>query len=142
MKTSETAPDKAKSKKEMWDFTLQQLAEQVSAWVDTEPGWSIEPTGQVQPESIFGADTVPLLLISTPYGKLALEDKGENLSGRGLVEFYSWMTLRRVFLLPHVDGSWQVRVDSGFSLHQPWDREHFIVLANDLTDVEDLFDAA
>jgi hypothetical protein len=142
MKTIEIAPDKAKSKKEKWAFTLQKLAEQVSAWVATEPGWSIEPTDTIQPRSILGADTVPILLINTPHGKLALEDKGENLSGRGVVEFYSWMTLRRVFLLPNTDGSWQVRVDAGFRLHQPWAREQFIVLANDLADVEDLFDAA
>lgn len=142
METSKTTLDEAKSKNGKWTRTLHELTQQVSAWIASEPGWSIAPPDQIQPESVFGAYTLPLLLINSPHGKLALEDKGESLSGRGIVEFYSWTTLRRVFLLPDTDGSWQVRVDSGFSLHQPWDREHFLVLANDLGDVKDLFDAA
>lgn len=55
-----------------------------------------------------------------------------------MVELYAWPTLRRVHLLPSKEATWQVRVDSGFNLRQPWDRDQFIMLVQDLIGALDI----
>lgn len=84
--------------------------------------------------------TAPELAVSTPDGgRLRVEVKGRgpvNASGR--VQISAWPTLFRVLLLhkPGADG-WVIRTASGISRHQPWSRESFITLANDLLNAED-----
>ncbi len=117
-----------------WMRSLQALAEQVSDWARLEPGWRVDPfrTGEISEEPL-GPYMVPVVTIHTPEGRLVVEPVARNFPGRGIVEFYAWPTLFRVRLLRgDLDADWQVRVDSGFVLHQEWNRDNFIQLANDL----------
>ena len=55
------------------------------------------------------------------------------LGGTGTVELYAWPALYRVRLLhSKTAGGWAVLTDSGITLKQPWNRETFIGLAEDL----------
>ena len=99
-----------------------------------ESGWSTEWEGsrEIQEEPL-GTYTVSVLTIHTPSGRLILEPIARNYPGRGIVELFAWPTLFRVRLLRgEEDSDWQVRVDSGFILHEEWNRENFVRLASDL----------
>ena len=99
-----------------------------------ESGWSTEwgESREIEEEPL-GTYTVPVLTICTPDGWLILEPIARNFPGRGIVEFYAWPTLFRVRLLRgEEDTNWQVRVDSGFILHEGWNRKNFVRLAGDL----------
>ena len=122
------------SLREEWLQALQDLQNQIEAWVHQEPGWSAEwDEDHKIEEAPLGAYTVTPMNIQAPNGRLVLEPIARNYPGRGIVELYAWPTLFRVRLLRgDVDADWQVRVDSGFTLHQEWSRENFIQLANDL----------
>jgi hypothetical protein len=117
-----------------WIRSLQNLAEQVSEWAKSEPDWQVAPTrfSDITEERI-GTYSAPVVTIQTPKGRLMLEPIARNFPGRGIVEFYAWPTLFRVRLLRgDADADWQVRVDSGFILHEEWNRSNFIRLGNDL----------
>jgi hypothetical protein len=120
-----------------WIQALEQLTEQIQEWT-TEKGWSV--TIQPRPffEEILGAYSVPDALIKTPQGQLSLEIKGRGLpEGAGRAELSAWPSLYRVLLL-HRTGQpgWTIRTDSGISLHQPWNKETFLTLAEDLLSAE------
>ena len=103
-------------------------------WVYMESGWSTEwEEGREIQEEPLGTYTVSVLTIHTHNGRLMLEPVARNFPGRGIVEFYAWPTLFRVRLLRgEEDADWQVRVDSGFTLHEEWNCDNFVRLANDL----------
>ncbi len=125
-----------------WLSRIEELAHQLKAWVEQEPGWAMTSDEDVEvEEELLGAYLVALWKIVTPAGEVRLEPIARNYPGRGIVELYAWPTLRRVRLLPGKESTWQVRVDSGFSLRQPWDREHFILLVRDLIGADDLLEA-
>ncbi len=125
-----------------WMRRTEELAHQIKAWVEQEPGWTMTSDEEVEiEEELLGAYSVSLWKIVTPDGEVRLEPIARNYPGRGIVELYAWPTLRRVRLLLGRDGTWQVRVDSGFSLRQPWDREHFVLLVRDLIGADDLLEA-
>jgi hypothetical protein len=117
-----------------WEREVHDLAEQVSAWAQQEPEWVVgPPTPSIITEDKLGTYEAPVVTIQTPAGRLILEPIARNFPGRGIVEFYAWPTLFRVRLLRGAsDIDWHVRVDSGFILHQEWNRENFITLAHDL----------
>ena len=103
-------------------------------WARQESGWTVDTPGATNiNEEGLGTYEAPVVTIYAPDGRLVLEPIARNFPGRGIVELYAWPTLFRVrLLLGESDTDWQVRVDSGFTLHQKWNRENFIVLANDL----------
>ncbi len=117
-----------------WLHTVQDLQNKIKTWVYMEPGWSTE-WGEIREiqEEPLGTYTVSVLTIHTPNGRLILEPIARNYPGRGIVELFAWPTLFRVRLLRgEQDTDWQVRVDSGFILHEEWSRENFVRLAGDL----------
>lgn len=120
--------------RDKWLRTVQQLQEQIKTWVYMESGWSTEwEEGHEIQEEPLGTYTVSVLTIHTPNGRLMLEPIARNYPGRGIVELFAWPTLFRVRLLRgEEDSDWQVRVDSGFILHEEWNRENFVRLAGDL----------
>jgi len=122
------------SLRDNWLHSLKHLVEQVSEWARTEPGWQVDPLGiRSIFEEPFGTYSVSVVTIQTPKGRLVLEPIARTFPGRGIVEFYAWPTLFRVRLsLEANDSAWQVRVDSGFILHEEWNRSNFIRLGNDL----------
>lgn len=127
-----------------WLRTVEDLASQIAQWVAAEPGWSFEQIDTQEVEEVpLGKYTVSIWSIRTPEGEVRLEPMARNYPGHGFLELYAWPTLRRVHLVPsESDRDWRVRVDAGFNLRQPWDREHFIILVQDLIGVEDLTSAA
>lgn len=125
-----------------WLSRTEELAHQIKAWVEQEPGWAMSPLEEQEiEEELLGIYSIALWEIATPEGKVRLEPIARNYPGRGIVELYAWPTLRRVRLLPGKESTWQIRVDSGFSLRQPWDREHFVLLVRDLIGADDLLEA-
>ena len=117
-----------------WAQSTQSLAEQVASWAQQEPGWRVDPFSTTSiNEAPLGTYTVSVVTIHTPRGRLVLEPIARNYPGTGIVELYAWPTLFRVRLLRgDLQEDWKIRVDSGFFLHQEWNRENFIQLANDL----------
>lgn len=125
-----------------WLNSTRELAYQLKAWVEQEPGWTMTSDEEIEiEEELLGTYSVSLWKIATPIGEVRLEPIARNYPGRGIVELYAWPTLRRVRLLPGKKTTWQVRVDSGFNLRQPWDREHFVLLVRDLIGADDLLEA-
>ena len=117
-----------------WLRTIQQLEDQIKTWVYMGSDWSTEwsESREIE-EELLGKYTVSVLTIHTPNGRLILEPIARNYPGRGIVELFAWPTLFRVRLLRgEEDSDWQVRVDSGFILHEEWNRENFVRLASDL----------
>lgn len=117
-----------------WLHTVEDLQNKIKTWVYMESDWSTEWEGsrEIQEEPL-GMYTVSVLTIHTPNGRLILEPIARNYPGRGIVELFAWPTLFRVRLLRgEEDADWQVRVDSGFILHEEWNRENFVRLASDL----------
>ena len=139
MKTAERAEVNAALRQE-WLDTISGLQSQIKTWVGQEPGWAFtrQEDQEIEEEPV-GRYSVAVCKIQTPDGEVRLEPVARNYPGRGIIELYAWPTLRRVYLLPG-DGGWRVRVDSGFNLRQPWDREHFITLVRDLIGAEDLLE--
>ncbi len=117
-----------------WMHTVTELEHQIKTWVSQEPDWTTSQGEDHQiEEDPLGVYTVTSLDIYTPDGRLVLEPIARNFPGRGIVELYAWPTLFRVRLLrDEHDADWQVRVDSGFVLHQEWNRDNFIRLVKDL----------
>ncbi len=126
------AQDKVLEILDEWTHDVRKLAEQVTGWAYQEPGWTVEEADTDKFEDYLGTYAVPVVTIDTPRGRLILEPIARNYPGKGIVEFYAWPTLFRVRLLLDEEAAWRVRVDSGFLLHQEWNRENFITLANDL----------
>lgn len=117
-----------------WLRTVTNLEHIIKEWVAQEPGWTTE-AGETETiyEDALGDYTAPILTIHSPQGELHVEPIARNYPGQGIVEMYAWPTLRRVRLLPNdTSGEWRVLTDSGIYLRQPWDRESFMALANDL----------
>lgn len=117
-----------------WLRTIRQLQDQVTLWVSEEPGWSVSEgeARQVQ-EDLLGVYTAVSLDIETPNGKVILEPIARNYPGREIVELLAWPSSYRVRLIKNSDwGGWRVRTDSGIYLRQEWNRNNFIILANDL----------
>lgn len=126
--------------REEWLKTVADLQSQIKAWTDQEPGWAFtrQEAREIE-EAPLGKYSVTVWKLETPDGEVRLEPIARNYPGRGIVELYAWPTLRRVYLLPgNSADDWRVRVDSGFNLRQPWDRERFITLVRDLIGAEDL----
>jgi hypothetical protein len=122
-----------------WQTTLAQLMKDVSEWIQDQPGWSIQPISQKQiSEETLGTYTAPVLTIDTPQGRLILEPIARMVfGGRSTVEMYAWPTLYRVRLIRKAEeDDWIILTDSGIPLRQPWNRETFLTLAQDLLGAE------
>ena len=127
------------SVREDWTLALTSLQRELTEWSEAE-GWQVEAAAKSLTEAATGSYMAPELDIITPGGeRLRVEVKGRGpVKASGRVQISAWPTLFRVVLLhkPGRDG-WVIRTDSGISLHQPWSRETFITLANDLLNAED-----
>lgn len=128
-----TRTDSAASR-EAWVRVVNELADEVSAWAHSEPGWEVPPFERrdIEEEGL-GLYEVPVVTIHTPGGQLTLEPGARGRTGKGAVPLHASPTFRRIRLLHDVAGAkWQVMTDSGVPLRQPWNRETFITLAHDL----------
>jgi hypothetical protein len=122
-----------------WRTTLNHLIEEISGWVQEQPGWSVQPISQQEvAEEALGRYTAPVLTIDTPEGRLILEPMARmGFGSKGIVELYAWPTLYRVRLIQRPPGEgWDILTDSGIKLRQPWNRETFVTLAQDLLGAE------
>ncbi len=125
--------------REEWLQTIDALREQIDVWIRQEQGWSFSRLESEEREaSRVGHHDVILWSIRTPDGEVRLEPIGRNYFGRGVLEMYAWPTSYRVRLVRNENPErewnceWKILTDSGIYLHQPWDREHFILLVQDL----------
>jgi hypothetical protein len=122
-----------------WTQALTALEQELTVWAQAE-GWQVQAFEKSLTEEVTGMYTAPDLTINTPDGgRLLVEVKGRGpINASGRVQISAWPTLFRVVLLhkPGADG-WVIRTDSGIPLHQPWNRETFLTLANDLLNAED-----
>ncbi len=121
-----------------WLRTVDGLAGQIAEWVRQEPEWSfvVQEVQDVE-GPLLGQYLVTVWGIYTPDGEVRLEPKEQDFLGRQFVELYVWPTLRRVYLLPALDGQgWRVRTDSGIFLRQAWNCENFILLIRDLIEAD------
>jgi hypothetical protein len=128
-----------------WTGLVNALAEQISTWA-SEEAWSVEKDQKQVDEGPFGVYKVPVLTLEVPDrrrfnsrwfrlpgGRLILEPIARNFPGNGIVELYAYPTLYRVRLILRSEAaSWEVLTDSGIPLHQEWNKENFVTLANDL----------
>jgi len=121
-----------------WKQACDTLLRQVADWVRQEAHWSAEVYNREITEEGLGTYHVASLRIETPQGRLHLEPIARIVfGGTGTVELYAWPTLYRVRLLRDPEGSaWKVLTDSGIILRQPWNRDNFIMLAEDLLHAE------
>jgi hypothetical protein len=121
-----------------WVRVVRSLVRQIRAWVEAEPEWSVvsEQEKEVS-ERPIGRYAVPTLTFRTPDARVVIDSVARNIGGKGAVELYVLPTLRRVKML-HDDagGEWQILTDSGISLRQPWNRDTFVQIVEDMTRVD------
>lgn len=122
-----------------WIRSVQQLEQDLTDW-STTAGWQVTKSERVVNEESIGTYAVPDLVIETPAGeRLVVEVKGRGpAAASGRVQLFAWPTLFRVLLL-HKPGKddWTVRTESGIPLRQPWNRDTFITLAEDLLSADE-----
>jgi len=118
---------------EQWQRTVGALENEVAAW-SQKHGWKTNQVIQVPIfDEVYGPYAMPVLTIEAPEGRLVLEPMAHAFDRTGLIKLYAWPTLYRVRLLDR-GGSlgWEVLTDSGIPLHQDWNEQTFIRLAQDL----------
>ena len=127
------------SVRDEWTQVLTSLQRELSEWAEAE-GWQVWASERSITEAATGPYLAPELVLETPEGgRLLVEVKGRGpIEASGRVQISAWPTLFRVILLhkPRREG-WVIRTDSGIPIHQPWNRETFIILAKDLLNAED-----
>ena len=75
----------------------------------------------------------PTLVIEAPQGRLILELPPPETHSEMRPRLYAWPGLYRVWLKYQGEQSgWEIWTASGFPLHEDWNKETFITLANDL----------
>lgn len=113
-------------------MSVDRLARQVEAWAQEEQ-WAVVRSDTELTEEHFGSYQMPILTIEHPSGRLILEPLPHSLSGTGRVKLYAWPSLYRVRLLHDVQNNgWTILTDSGIPIRQPWNKQTFITLAQDL----------
>lgn len=126
------------SAREEWTQALGTLERNVTEWAQEE-GWQVHTASRGLTEDATGQYAVRDLVLETPQReRILVEVKGRGpLEASGRVQISAWPTLFRVLLLhkPGEEG-WTIRTDSGIPIRQPWNRETFITLANDLLNAE------
>lgn len=115
-----------------WVRSVGALVQQVEAWAHEEQ-WNVARSETQLTEEHFGSYQMPLLTIEHPSGRLILEPLPHSLSGTGRVKFYAWPSQYRVRLLHDARiNDWTILTDSGIPIHQPWNKQTFVTLAQDL----------
>lgn len=116
-----------------WLQAVGGLIDQITEWTQ-EKGWTLSQHPRQISEEELGSYVVPDVTIATPHGQLRLEVKPRgDAEAAGRVELLAWPTLYRVLLL-HRRGQpdWTIRTDSGIALRQPWTKDTFLTLTEDL----------
>ena len=119
---------------EEWRRIVSKLEDEITAWCEGQ-GWTVTQTEthvmDVRPQ--YGFYVIPSLSIKTPHGRLIADPMAHALDDTGAVQLYAWPTLYRVRLL-YRGGSigWEILTDSGIPLHQDWNEQTFVRLAQDL----------
>ena len=118
-----------------WTEVVTQLTTQIKQWAQ-EQGWTVTVGMVEEIDSRMVYEFPPQwteFSITTPKGELRLELMGIVRGEMMSLKLTAWPTLYRVRLMN--DGqseNWVVWTDSGIPLHQPWNKETFLTLANDL----------
>jgi hypothetical protein len=114
-----------------WVQRVSALADQVQQWAVAE-GWSVERSEKNLHEQLLGEYGVPALHMRAPGGELYLKPIALHIVGAdGRVDLEAWPTLNRVKLVGR-EGTWQIVTDSNVPLREPWSRETFVRLVQDL----------
>lgn len=134
---SEPVPAIDTALRDEWLAAIERLNADITEWVSSQPGWSIvrEPDKMIQEERI-GSYKAPFLRLQSkkPKGEVRLEPMARmTRGGRGVVELYAWPALYSVRLIGNARGSsWEILTDSGIFIRQPWNKETFLQVAEDL----------
>ncbi len=134
----ELSEDEAAEARVEWVRVVQNLVRQIRAWVEAEPEWSVVSEQEKEVfERPIGRYAVPTLTFRTPDARVVVDSVARNVGGKGAVEVYVLPTLRRVKILHDVAGvEWQILTDSGISLRQPWNRDTFVQIVEDMINVD------
>jgi hypothetical protein len=124
-------PVHSENRRRQWVARVETLIDQISQWATAE-GWAIARTERSVNERSLGQYQVPLLRVRLPSGELHFIPVGLNVIGaEGRVDIEAFPALNRVKLIGH-DHQWEIYTDSNIPLRQPWNRETFARLAQDL----------
>lgn len=124
-------PDEERSR---WIDVVTAFTHQVSDWA-REQNWRVEVKQSERSEELLGTYHVPLLIIQTERGAAIVEPVARVVAGsEGRIDIYAYPARFRVMLLRSSEsGEWRIRTDSRVYLRQPWNRETFVDLVQDLT---------
>ena len=130
--------DEAAEVRAEWVRVVRDLVRQIRAWVEAQPGWNVVSEHEKQvSERPIGQYAAPVLTFRTPDARVVIDPVARNVGGKGAVELYVLPTLRRVKMLHDVaGGEWQILTDSGISLRQPWNRDTFVQVVEDMIHVD------
>jgi hypothetical protein len=124
-------PDEERS---IWTNIVTGFTDQVSDWA-REQNWRVDVRQLERSEELLGTYKVPLLIIQTERGAVIVEPVARVVAGsEGRIDIYAYPARFRVMLLRSSEsGEWRIRTDSRVYLRQPWNKETFVGLVQDLT---------
>jgi hypothetical protein len=130
--TTQASDPRSNQRRDQWLGWVGSLLADVAAWAEAQ-GWSVHRDNKVLHEEALGTYQAPMLRVRTPSGELYVEPIALHVLGaEGRVDIQAWPSLNRVKLVRNGE-EWRVVTDSGVPLRQPWDRQTFVQLAQDLT---------
>jgi hypothetical protein len=124
-------PDEERAR---WIDMVSGFTDEVSDWA-REKNWRVDVKPLERSEELLGTYHVPLLIIQTDRGAVIIEPVARVVAGfEGRIDVYSYPARFRVMLLRSSgNGVWRIRTDSRVYLPQPWSKETFVQLVQDLT---------
>ena len=137
MPITRLSPQEAQREIADWTASVDALFQQVHQWVqeDRPKEWQVNfSTAEVTEESL-GHYVTKVMEISAHHGRLILGPIGLDVFGaRGRIDFYAWPSLYRVMLLRSFDPdeNWIIRTESGIDWPNPWDKNTFLAIAEQL----------
>jgi hypothetical protein len=119
-------------RRDQWISRIKGLIDEIGEWSQSQ-GWSCARSEITMSEQLFGTYTVPALRVRTNAGQeLHVTPIGLHVVGaEGRVDLEAWPSLNRVRLVGR-QGGWEIVTDSNVPLREPWNRDTFLRLVQDL----------
>ena len=118
-------------RRDQWIERVDAVINQAEKWAKAQD-WATARTTRTIRERLLGEYTVPVLRVRLPLGEVHVIPVALHVVGAdGRIDIEAFPTLNRVRLVGRDDG-WQIYTDSNVPLRQPWNRETFAQLAQDL----------
>jgi len=120
--------------REEWVAACERLISQIETWA-TELNWSTHRADILLDERETGPYTVPTVRVRLPgRAEIHVTPIARGIpGGNGRVDMESWPSLHRVRFIRRDGDTWEAITDSNVRLREPWTREFFTNLAQDLT---------